>query len=528
MKTLLLLLSLLGLPGFQEAVLILSGASCLEELSEDEIEHYQTLASHPVDLNLAGRGRLLATGLLSPFQVASLLDYRSRGGEVLSWTELSLVDGFSPAFVDALRVFAVLGTGGTPPGQPESRQLSAVVTLRGGARSDGDTSWGIKGEFSSGDRAVLYASLRKTYEEKTLHTPTLSAAWYGRRALARVVVGHFNARFGQGLVQWSGFQLSAFSALGAFSRNGTGFSPTGSSAPSLMGIAADWQFGPWSLSTAYSLTGNRPIANLTRVWRGVTAGVTATNEAASLETRISRPDWSLFGEGAITYRGRFSMLAGAYYVPEYGRKAGVLGRWYGLDDKRYSGLAAGYETAAFSLTADMGWRTDSGTAQYKAVARWHPEGAWRSVRFLPDVRLQARLRPDDKAPLRAQARAEISAEYGIWILSGRCDALFCRDFAWYWHTELGRKTESFACCLRGGLFRVDNWDDRIYVYERDAPGTFTVPARYGRGWHASLYAVWKADRHHSLWLRLETVQYPWNLTEKTGRSAVRLQYRYKL
>ena len=35
MKTLLLFLSLLGQPAFQEAILVLTGASCIEELAEE-------------------------------------------------------------------------------------------------------------------------------------------------------------------------------------------------------------------------------------------------------------------------------------------------------------------------------------------------------------------------------------------------------------------------------------------------------------------------------------------------------------
>ena len=528
MKTLLLFLSLLGQPAFHEAVLLLTGASCIEELSEDEIIHYQNLASHPVDLNRAGRSRLLATGLLSPFQVASLLDYRGRTGEILSWTELSLVDGFSPAVAEALRVFAVLGIGeGRAPGQVDDALFSGSVTLRGGVRDGPESFWGVKGEALLGERAAVYASLRTTYGQPRPGPPTLSAAWYGRRALGQLVVGHFNARFGQGLVQWSGFQLSGYSTLAAFRRNGTGFSPTGSYSPSLTGIATTWNIGPWDLSAAYSLAGNRPIVNLTRVWRGVTAGLTATAEAASLEARVSLPRWSLFGEAALSYRAGFSALAGAYFLPEYGRKAGLLVRWYGPSDKRYGGVAAGYESAVLSLTADAGWRTDTGAAQYKMAARWHSEAGWRDFRLLPDLRLQARLRPDEATPLRAQLRAELGLERGPWTLSGRFDALYCRGFAWHWHVELARKTEDMTVCLRGGLFKVDHWDDRIYVYEHDAPGAFTVPARYGRGWAASCYAVRHLDRHHSLWLRLETVQYPWNQTEKAGRSAARLQYRYK-
>ena len=144
------------------------------------------------------------------------------------------------------------------------------------------------------------------------------------------------------------------------------------------------------------------------------------------------------------------------------------------------------------------------------------------------MRLQGRLRPKDELPLRVETRAVLGAEWGPWLLAGRFDAVWCRGFAWNWYAEGGWKREKVALYVRGGLFRVDAWDDRIYVYERDAPGAFTVPARYGRGWNGSLYGAWQLSRHHSLWLRLETVQYPWNKKEKEGRTEVRLSYRYRL
>ena len=528
MKTLLLLLALAGPVGFQEALLTLSGASCVEELSEDEMQRYQSLAAHPVDLNHAGRGRLLATGLLTPYQVASLLDYRTRTGDILSWSELALVDGFSAPFVEALQVFAVLDVQRAVPGKREDRRLGLELTLRGSARPDGRIAGGGKLEANYGERAQVFASLRNTLSEPKLGTPTLSAAYYGRQALGMVIVGHFNARFGQGLLQWSGFQLSGFSTLGAFRKNGTGFSPTGSYSASLLGVATQWHFGPWELSAAYSVPDRLPIVNLTRVWRSATAGLTASSEGASLEARLARPDWSLFGETAVRYDGKISALAGAYYIPAYGHRIGLLGRWYGRQDKRYSGAAAGYEGPVWAVTADAGWRTDTGVAQYKALLRWHPTWTLRGMTLRPEMRLQARLRPSDKAPLRVEGRAVLAAERGPWLLTGRFDAVRCRDFAWQGYAELGRKTEKWALYLRGGLFRVDAWDDRIYVYERDAPGSFSSQARYGRGWTASLYGAWQLNRHHSLWLRLETVQYPWNTTKKPGRTEIRLQYRYRL
>ena len=214
-----------------------------------------------------------------------------------------------------------------------------------------------------------------------------------RRFYQRAVVGDYRE---------SGSQLSGYSTVGAFRKNGTGFSPTGSYSPELLGIAADWHFGAWSLSAAYSWTGNRPIVHLGRSWRSVTAGLTATSEAASAEARISLPGWSLFGEAACTWRGQPSVLAGSVHVPAYGRKLGLLARWYGPSDRRYSGLAAGYESPSFSITADAGWRSDTGAAQYKGVLQWKPAFQAGNVALQPLLYLSARYRPADDAPLRAR------------------------------------------------------------------------------------------------------------------------------
>ena len=68
--------------------------------------------------------------------------------------------------------------------------------------------------------------------------------------------------------------------------------------------------------------------------------------------------------------------------------------------------------------------------------------------------------------------------------------------------EAGWKGEA-ALWVRATVFGIDSWADRIYVYERDVPGSFSVPAYYGRGYALSLYAGWK-----ELKLRLSTTRYP--------------------
>ena len=96
----------------------------------------------------------------------------------------------------------------------------------------------------------------------------------------------------------------------------------------------------------------------------------------------------------------------------------------------------------------------------------------------------------------------------------------CAGTAWLAYAEGGCKTERLGLFVRTGLFLVDDWDDRIYVYERDVPGCFNVPAYYGRGWNASLCGSLRW-RHSRLYLRIGGIHY---VTDKPDRSECRLQY----
>ena len=61
--------------------------------------------------------------------------------------------------------------------------------------------------------------------------------------------------------------------------------------------------------------------------------------------------------------------------------------------------------------------------------------------------------------------------------------------------------------LRATLFCAWDWDARIYCYERDAPGTFSVPAYYGKG--AGLYAVvtYRLVRWLNIFLKCSATKY---------------------
>ena len=104
------LAALLALPlGAQESAALrlamyLGGAATEEEADPSLVERLESRLGRPVRIN----SKRLDPELLSPYQRASIADYRRRSGDILSWEELSLVDGFGTEAVKALRPFLSL------------------------------------------------------------------------------------------------------------------------------------------------------------------------------------------------------------------------------------------------------------------------------------------------------------------------------------------------------------------------------------------------------------------------------------
>ena len=126
----------------------------------------------------------------------------------------------------------------------------------------------------------------------------------------------------------------------------------------------------------------------------------------------------------------------------------------------------------------------------------------------------------------------ISARYGesdadAWKARFRLEGLLCKSLSGLTYIELGRKASNLSAYLRGTLFVVDNWDDRIYSYERDAPGNFTVPAYYGRGVALSFvgghkFRQWK-KKTLRVYLRVSDISYFLMSTPKPSVREARVQ-----
>ncbi len=548
-------------PGFESAVLFLTGASSMEELHESEVERYEQLYASPLPLNTASEERLRSSGLLSAYQTAVLLDARQASGPILSLSELALLDGFSEAFARAIGSFITLDTDiGTAGAKKQAVRHS--LTLGGTLKQAGEAA-SVTGRFK-------YLCSKDGRWEAGVRNSSAGLALFGRRHLSKLILGDFNARFGQGLAMWSGFSLSALSA--SVSRNPTGLSPSHSysSDYSLRGAAAEWSFSRSSRLSAALFTGDGkvvPFANYSRSSPKGEWSVTALGTGLmSAELRRSGGKVDYFCEigydfgairlrvdadsGAGTANSRAgtansgagdaasrstclpspAILAGIVWNPRYAEALSLLLRHYPSDFAgTYSGsvrsstrvrdetalLLSLRSSSTLTLAAEALRRPASGYSQCRLLAQYTPssEGPWGC-----SLRLAERLRSDlsssstsSEEPsdggnafsrlfgsgltLRSDLRADLSYAPNSFSLALRANALLYRAPAFLVYSELAyRGSGSRLKCsafARFTAFNVRNWDDRIYAYEHDAQGYFTVPAYYGRGYALSFYATMK-------------------------------------
>ena len=530
----------------------LCGAEDEESLDQEETDRLSFLLAHPLEINRLSRNRLLSCGLFTPFQVASLTDYRKTFGDILSISELAAVDGFGSEFSQSLAPFLRL-TSPRLPGQPEadSPEIRHELSGRISFKSE-DLAWGCKVRSEYHDRIIVSGTARSTYSDLSSFPPsswTGNVTLMGRRIPGKVILGDFSARFGQGLVLWSGMSMSGFSSASSFCRRATGLSPSWSysNTGGHRGLAMDSQFGRFVVSAFASFPGLKswcesgtspeisflPAANVT--WYGRSGQLSATAFWLS-EPAGSVPD-ALFYQagGKVSVDGRWSwrgvdFWGEAAYDCHSETPAGVTGVsvpildewkvlavvrsypsgfsssassgvrcWTNTSDER--GVALGVERRTTCITLDLASKfSDNSSSQLKFLAKTPFQ---LSPRLVLTVKATERFRPYEKShPHRAGLRLDtdwsssgLDAVYGesgepSWRARIRLEGLYCKASSFLSYFEAGRTSERFSTYFRSTVFFIDNWDDRIYSYERDAPGNFNVPAYYGRG--ISLSAVLSA------------------------------------
>jgi len=490
MKKLTLLLLLLTVPAVARAdevvraALYLTGADTPEELDSRLLEDLESLRSRPLPVNLASKARLLESGLLSPYQVAALEEYRSLSGDVLSFAELELVDGFGKEAVEILRPFLSLESSRNPgEAARDSARIRQSAILRATLKD-------ISGKYriSAGRFEAAFAAKGESGTFYALY----------RLRKGKILLGDYNLRYGQGLAFWTSFQLAGLTTLEAFSRRPAGISPSWSYTRPLRGAAWDYSGRHLQLALFGSLDGT---AGAHAGWFGRIgqAGMTVSLRGVSLDGRLNCRGWDFFGE-AVVRNGSPAGLAGAL-VP--------LGRqWKGALQVRalpsaYSGKKNGEYGAALGcsfLTDDRlfkaSWTADAallpipgqdvGRRRLKStfLASWKRSDSW-----LWETRVNVSL--PNYTPRRTDFRADATWTRDVWTVKGRLNGVCSGHLGVLGYLEGGWKPPGGCGWLRLTVFSTPDWQTRIYCYERDAPGNFTVPAYYGTGLSAMVYAGWK-------------------------------------
>ena len=526
--------------GINEAMMNLGDAGSMEELGQDAVERFEHYACHPININTASLPTLRNCGLFKGYQPESIIEYRNETGAILSITELSLVPCFDRVTAESLSYFIRLDSP-SPPGRRERKALRQTVRIKVGTRKDDKEDaaviGGLRYEASVNDRAEFYWSTRTTYSDPKPSIGTISAVWQSGGIPLKVIAGHFNARFGQGLIQWSGFTTNGYNSPGALRRSPSGISGTGSVSAGLCGLAMEYSPGQWTVDAGVSMTGGfKAMACVSHYSRRTTLGLHATyspgKPAVSADWHIGLGGFTVYGETAAVLGNDGKVLpaavCGILNEPRYGMKAALLARWYasGFNSAR-SGLAAAFESRWVKAVADAGFR--QGQSQYKLDCRTGHDFTAGDFHIDPQFRFKETVRTADNAMFTTELRGDIGLEWKEWCVNARGDLLWHDGAAWLWYVETGYRTESASnAFIRFTLFKIDSWDRRIYVYERDAPGSFNVPAYYGRGWSLSAVCALKVGRRHAIYGRASVVSYPWNTTPKSTRLEAGLQYRLLL
>ena len=546
-----------------EAIMLLTGCAQPENLDEYEVERLCHYLEHPVRINSVSVTYLRSCGLFSAYQAAVLVDYRVRHGDVMSLNELSSIDGFTAEKVKALSPFiSVAGgeIGCIDTGISHDLAVKGGVSISDGAASGG---YGMKYKVTAGDRASsAFAFSRANY--KHFGPPDAWSghlSWTMKRLPLRVLTGDFNARFGQGLAFWNGFSMSGAGKTNSFFKSSSGLSSswsfTGSNA--LTGIASELSVArvrvsalvafPGVKTKGVSSAGLLPAVNLGWYGRNMSVSLTQYAEFAWSSMGTYIPDMKtsadlalclqgtdLFGEIAFDWVNMSTaVLAGTVFPCGEEVRSAVHLRYYpsGYNPSRSAAMRSGSKCTnehAVSLSTDYQQKSGRLSAGLSLDMSYRPvpqDGTGNNIQlkilndcsvkfsdsFQLKFRLSERLRTWGQKS-RTDLRADVVWTLNRFVLSSRMNVLRCKGTGLLSYAEGGYKSDDLSIYMRAGIYRIDNWDDRIYVYERDAPGNFTVPAMYGRGTWLSLSLTWKYARWGRLYVRA---------AKKPGKAELKLQ-----
>lgn len=571
------------------------GISEEEEMDPYEMERLSDFLERPLKINVESLAGMLSSGFLSRYQVVSLMDYRARHGDVLSLVELSALDGFGTEAVRKIAPFISLYSPRLPGARnDETVQAENDIVVKCNLKyTDGGHSagfgYGMKYRVRCGESLSLGLSLSRSADARSFAPDAYSGfiSYELKSKPVKVIIGDFNARFGQGLALWNGMTMSGLSSPDGFKRNAAGISSswsfTGGSAFTGLAAQASWRQFSFSFMTSLpeikSLSDTEKLAVLPAVnvsWDGKSAHIGLTHYAEFTSLVSMRRAWipdmktavdmtvcvkgvDLFAEVASDWVNMsIAGIAGASFPAGDAMRMSSIIRYYPSDyESGRSGAPriGSYCTNEFgaavsgrfsygryvNIAGRQGFgssrRIHDGTFAVDVCLNPSPkEDAHISVQVTPVImwdvlvsekmklvlRVKERMRTWGRR-FRTDVRSDVQWWSSCFTFMMRLNLLQCVSLGSLAYVEGSYNKRQLSFHLRQGVFFIDNWDDRIYAYERDAPGNFNVPAFYGRGVWTSLAGSCKFSRWGRIYLRGSYTSYPFMKEKKSGKAELKFQ-----
>ncbi len=590
-KTSIIILVLAAMPSAAQnidPILKFLGADSAEQISPYDLENLEELLEHSIRLNHASESKLEESGLMSHYQAASLSDYRARHGDILSFNELAAVDGFGKAFVEKLAPFVSLDSNRLP-GSTARNSIRNDISIRSSIRTAGSATYSLKYKIVAGERLTGGISISRTSASPSPAPDAYSGhiAYHFSSRAAKILIGDFNARFGQGLAIWNGMSFSGLTSASSFLKRPSGISASSSftGGYAMRGLAGDIRLGRTRISAMTAVAQTKeyfsilPAVNASLFMKNGLLSLTHYADFALTEGPARIPDMKTSADMAFTIRGIdiFAEAAFDWVTAEPAALAGIstpagddvriaaMLRYYpaGFTSERSAAARSTTKCTneyAASLATDFsagGWIPVNGASGFGSSVRRHSgnvsadfayfpipkshdadlkslqlkaQAEWTymiSSSFRTSLRISERIRTWSE-PFRTDIRADLSYISKYLLINLRMNMLHSYGIGLLSYLEGGYRNENIGFYARTGLFRIDNWADRIYVYERDAPGSFNVPAYYGRGVWAALTMNWKFTWWGRIYLRAAMTSYPFMTEKKPGRAELKIQFVFRI
>ena len=462
---------------------------------------------------------------LTPFQKQSIQDYIEEFGDVLSVTELSNIDGFTPdeaawLWEEAMRVTA-----------HDSSSWKGVFTARARKKyAQEGFSLMSKYVLSSASGFEAGVVLDNDPGEKF---PDFVSAHVSHKGL---ILGDYSARYGQGLVLWKASALNIMGEPSSLLRRGCGLSGYKSTDESnfLRGVAYSRSFGSLETSAfaSYKTADVKPLdsGSVHEIAAGVAAaykgrnwkiGVTAVGYSydclvkhtvreynrlriydgfwgnAGVDFIVSLGHWRLFGEAALDLHPAFAAVAGVLWSPDYNFEASLQLRGWSPEYTASHSMSSVYNDVGASLAVK--YIRGSWKFNFNAVYDWYPwyrynkpaGGTGYKLRFVAQKTFESGASALTQATFGEtfKMRLHASVPLGNFTLAARAEANIAEmpeQVGHGYYVEIAWKSAKLSAVARATYYNTDGWDTRIYFYEKNTPQSFGSEVYYGRGfgWYA--------------------------------------------